>query len=555
MENNEIRTVEVPEQFNTKDDLITVIRGIADRVNQLVARGEPKDSQEYTNLETALANMQAKITEIEKEKKAAARTLPTEGGFSGLSSLVNRLQPEKGMDAAFYNLIAMTPEEISFGGVALRDAGKASMFDGISRRGALSENWAAKIRELQSLNDLMVLSDVLRYGRGDTEYAHSGDNRLQRMSQTRLWKDWVALTAQFRDGEAGLYSTGTTDGGNWVPTLMSSQLHELIQLQLVIAPLFQRIVMPSPVYINPVMGADAIAYLMRENTTDQGTKAKASTFITNTMTLTAVKLAARILASTELLEDSIISIAPIMTAQMSKAIARAIDDAIVNGDTGNLKGASGSYYDSNAHGALDHRLAWNGLRAIASHYSIAPNVPRLDGSGVIDISDLLELKASMGIYGARPSQGVWIAGFRSLLQLMQAKESLGDSITSQSYFLTPDKYSGAVLESGEMGRVFGSPVVLSEFCGEDLNASGAYDGSTATKGFLLYVNRECFALGERRAISVNRSDDLYMETDQIMVMSTWRGDFQPWYPQSYATETDAAGATPDARICGIIYDV
>jgi HK97 family phage major capsid protein len=556
MDNNEMRAVEVPEQFESKDALVSVIRGIADRVNQLMARGEPKDSPEYANLETALADMQVKITAIEKDKKDANRTLPTEGNFAGMSSLLSRLQPEKGMDKTYYNLIALTPEEISFGTSALRSRGQRSTADGFAPRGALSESWVAKIRELQALNDLLVLSDILRFGRGDTEYAHSGDNRLQRMSKTRLWKDWQVLTEQFRTGDAAMYSGAAGDGANWVPTMMSSQLHELIQLELVLAPLFGKIIMPSATYDNPVMGGDTVAYkVIAEGSGDGETKFTASKFTTNKMTLSAIKLAARILASTEITEDSIINIAPILSRQMAKAIARGIDSALMNGDTGNLKAASGSYYDLDNDGAAHVERSWNGLRPTALHYSSGANVPKIASVGGIEIEDLLELKASMGIYGSKPNQGVWICGFRSLVALMQAKETLESGVTSQSYFLTPDKYPGNVLLNGEIGRVFGSPVILSEFVREDLNASGVYDGSTMTKSHLLYVNTEAFTLGERRALTVNSSNDLYMETDMVMVMSTWRGDFKPWYTQSYTTETDAAGATPDSRLCGLIYNV
>jgi HK97 family phage major capsid protein len=48
------------------------------------------------------------------------------------------------------------------------------------------------------------------------------------------------------------------------------------------------------------------------------------------------------------------------------------------------------------------------------------------------------------------------------------------------------------------------------------------------------VNRECFARGERRAITINSSDDRYIETDQTVVVGTWRGDFKPWYTTAAA---------------------
>jgi hypothetical protein len=102
--------------------------------------------------------------------------------------------------------------------------------------------------------------------------------------------------------------------------------------------------------------------------------------------------------------------------------------------------------------------------------------------------------------------------------------------------MTVDKYGQfATVLNGELAKFFNSPVILSEFVREDVAATGVNtSGGPNTKTTVLCANRECFLNGERRTMTINRSDQRHIETDQTVVVGTRRGDFQECFPTASA---------------------
>lgn len=522
-----------------KRAFVKFTKDIATRVNELSKRGH-FSGQEKANMITAVKKLQREMVRTRKAAAASGRKGPDAGGgeaFSGRMVPAMKLDPPKGMSRLHYNLIAQAPEEITYVGHINRDwmrtFGVGPEVENFAKRHGLSDTWREKMRELQWLNDTMNVADMLLWGNGETEYAQRSASKRKRLQSTRFWKDWKKLTDDFKRAAGTALDTQTADQGlEWVPTLMSSQLQRRIEVDLVVAPLFRRIAMPSPIYQYPIMGADTIAYKVAENLEETGGASIPSrTFTTQKMQLAAIKLATRMMASSEIVEDSVVSIVPIIIEQIAKSISRAIDDAILNGD------ADGSHMDNDVSTTTDARTSWDGLRKMGLAYT---NGAKQDaGAAAIPISKLLAIRGGMGVYAARPGQAVWITGFESLLQLMQATDG------TNQVFLTMDKFGpGFISVSGQLGQVLGSPVIMSEFMREDLNATGVNSATALdnTKGAILYANREAFVLGERRALTINRSSERHIERDQLVYVSTWRGDFKPFWAQ------------PTEKIVGILYN-
>jgi len=123
----------------------------------------------------------------------------------------------------------------------------------------------------------------------------------------------------------------------------------------------------------------------------------------------------------------------------------------------------------------------------------------------------------MGKYGVNPNNLAWIAGVRVFHKLLSLPE-----------VLTVDKYgANATILTGELAKLDGIPIIVSEFIREDLNASGVYDGVTTNRTILPLVYRPAFLYGDRRTITLRVSQELYMETDQDVAIATQRLDFQP----------------------------
>ena len=70
------------------------------------------------------------------------------------------------------------------------------------------------------------------------------------------------------------------------------------------------------------------------------------------------------------------------------------------------------------------------------------------------------------------------------------------------------------------------------------NASGINDGITATKTYMLCVNRNEWALGQRTALDVETDDSIYRESYQPVAVAFMREDFQSL--ASAATNEDTA---------------
>jgi hypothetical protein len=81
--------------------------------------------------------------------------------------------------------------------------------------------------------------------------------------------------------------------------------------------------------------------------------------------------------------------------------------------------------------------------------------------------------------------------------------------------------------TGELGKFDGIPIVISPNIRVDLNASGVYGGTTNNRTVLFLVNRQVWAVGERRGIRVEADRDITTQID--IVVATWRGDFKQLY--------------------------
>jgi HK97 family phage major capsid protein len=300
-----------------------------------------------------------------------------------------------------------------------------------------------------------------------------------------------------------LATTAAGHGEEWVPQGFSAQLVEAVQAQLRLAGLHDRITMPTKSYQLPVEGQDPAPYLTTENT-----EIPASDITTANVVLEAVTVAARQLFSAEISEDSLVPILPRLQVQIARALARGIENAILNGDP------SPVHMDSDVTSAADVRKAWMGYRKKALTDSDAnQDLSTLTAEG------LLAIKRAMGLYAMDPAECVWVVGNAVFNQLLLLRDAAGNPLVS-----TVDKYGPqATVASGELGRLFGIPIVVSALVREDLNATGVYDGVTTDRTVLFLVNRRAWVLGDRRRITLET--DKNIANQQLTLVATWRGAF------------------------------
>jgi HK97 family phage major capsid protein len=370
---------------------------------------------------------------------------------------------------------------------------KRSMRDRVSRKGEYSlDTDAGRFGRSRLPVDLQR--------RADDIYLASKIMRRDPRS-LKMWNEFAHEASALRKA----MDTATSEEGiEWIPTGFSNELVRKVRLQLKVASLHRRIAMPTNPFKLPIDGADATAYLFAESTSDTATKITASTPGSGNVTFDAVKLACRVLVSTELEEDSVVAILPLLHDKIVQALAEAQENATINGDT------DGTHQDADVTASTDVRKAWDGYRKLVS------GAAKVDGS-TFDKAALRAIRTAMGKYGVNPNNLAWIAGI-SVYNKMLALDEV----------VTLDKYGpSATVLTGELGKFDGIPIVVSEFIRENLNADGVYDGVTTTKTVLPLVYRPAFLYGDRRSITVKVSQELYMETDQDVAIATQRLDFKP----------------------------
>ena len=312
---------------------------------------------------------------------------------------------------------------------------------------------------------------------------------------------------QWRHIMAALDVDTSTAGTEWVPTGIGATLHEKVRASGRVAPLFQRINLPTSPWKWPIEGADLTAYRVAEPTSDTASKVTASTGTTVAATFDAEIFGARTLWSRTLDVESAIAMAPFQQRRLVQSFVDGEEKAILDGDT------DGTHMDTdvNALGATDARWAWDGLRK----KGIAQTVPAT-GQTATSVANLLLMRKAMGKWGVNPSSLAYIVGVSAVHALL-----------SDTNLLTVDKFGpSATILNGQIGSIAGVPVIVSEHIREDLNASGVNDGITTTKTYNLCVNRDEFAIGQRMALDVETSDVLYAETFQRVAFAFMREDFQ-----------------------------
>lgn len=348
----------------------------------------------------------------------------------------------------------------------------------------INKSMDPKIRELQSFNDdVYIISKMLR--------VHP--------TQTKTWKKNQAAVGELRKA---VNVATTTQGGNWVPTELSADVIDKFRLALKVGALFKRIQMPTNPYDVPVVSADATPYLVSESTSDSASKFTASTPATRKLRLTAQKLMTRTVFSEEATEDMVTPVLPWLKDNLAISMARGFETALINGDI-----TSVVHMDADSNTSTDVRKSYDGLRRVAKMLGTVTDL------GTLNIANMRAVRATMGKYGVDPKSLCWLVSPKTYQKLLGFAE-----------VITMEKYgSAATIVTGELAKIDGIPIIVSEFVREDLNATGYYDSTTTTKTVAVLVWTPGFWIGDRRLMTLKTFEDI--QVDQTILVTTMRAAF------------------------------
>jgi hypothetical protein len=297
-------------------------------------------------------------------------------------------------------------------------------------------------------------------------------------------------------------------GSDIVFTGMSPEVINQVRQELKVSSSLINVGLPTNPYKVPVELGPATAYLVPENTADTGqTSVPASQAGTANITFNAKSIGALTRISKELNQDSIVPMVPFIQSALMRGLAEGIENALINGDT------TATHQDSDITGATNVGKSWNGFRklAIANGYTYDAAVWTIDA--------VRNMRKSMGKFGINPDRLALYVSNSAYIQMLG-----WDGV------LTLDKFGpNATILTGELLKVDGIPVVVTPHIRQNLNATGVYDGVTATKTGALLVHRDGFAIGDRQVVELDQTDEP-IAYRQRTILADMRVDFLPTQP-------------------------
>jgi HK97 family phage major capsid protein len=529
--------------LSTPDGLRKHTLDITRHLNELQLKqqkGRVVTEDEWNNVDDGLKQLAGRTQSLDDAMKAERSNYPGPNGEERflLDKASLRLDTPEEMPRFmrdYFNVAVMRWDELaSLAHLGAERIQSVGLSEDIARAASSTNSGRLrdKVMRFQTLNDELLVTDTLLHpGASRQPDLHA---RMMRMQSYKKWPEYKRLVNDLCDAmkiERTFNETTGSAGLAWVPTILSAQLMDLVQVWSRVAPLFTPITMTSKVLDWPVLGSDLTAYLMSEATTEatDSTGVSASTATTNKVTFTAQKLGVRTFATAEIIEDSVVAMVPFIIQNAAKVLARGIEDAIINGDTAGTMDTLATFNP-----AGNPKRAWMGLRQQALVTGSYPAKSDA-GAAAATAAKLIDLTFLMGAWGASPAPLAFITGFHGLKSLMK-----------QTEFLTLEKFgSAATVLTGQIGAILGSPVIVSEFVTET-DATGIKSTTVANnvKGEIICVHRESYGLATRRGINVNGSTDRYIELDQVIFVATCRNDFKPFYVPS-------ATVTP----VGLLYNI
>ena len=285
-----------------------------------------------------------------------------------------------------------------------------------------------------------------------------------------------------------LFQKQNADGGVTVPgstsenfeTVVSTSIERDIELELVLEPLFRKIsmnaasmvipTMPDAGYAEFISGAGTGAQNLYDGNLEARGQTPGSPYAGITMgdkVLTTKKLVSKSYIANETEEDAIIPVLPLIREAMVRSHARAIEHSILMGQAtaanGNL--LAGSY---------------DGLVKLAADDSKALDLGSPASPALVVADRLLDMRQAMGKYGRRPGDVVYVVSLAAYYQLLDDPDfqSVNEIGSERATRIT-----------GEIGQVFGSPVIVCDEFPSTQNNGDVWGIAVNTRNFIVPVLR------------------------------------------------------------------
>jgi HK97 family phage prohead protease len=361
----------------------------------------------------------------EAAAKAAANEAVTktavEAGKSGAEALLEEVKK------AFDEKAQTTAEEIEqLKKDLIENKEQVSAFQNSKRQFFANNEKDWKKAHEKDITDAYILGVVTEKG-WDTNFANDIKEKVNEMSSIEA--PAAASTAVFEH-------------------IASTSIERDIQNALMLAPLFREIAMNSATMTLPILPDAGYA----EFTTAAGgasytggkgnlrARGDALTGPANGIdlgqkVLTTHKLMSVTFLANDTEEDMILPILPLLQESMVRSHARSVEHAILLG----------------GHSTAVNTGGFDGLIEIGKDNSTNVQSTTAFNSDALTAANLLTMRKALGKYGVRPQEVVYIVSERAYFELLEDPEYQDANLVGQNT---------ATKLTGEIGRVFNSPVIL-----------------------------------------------------------------------------------------------
>jgi HK97 family phage major capsid protein len=377
------------------------------------------------------------------------------------------------------------------------------------------------ISPYQRLNahEMAFLADLrYRNGKGKRElpvefHKELADKAIKAANDGKLFLDEKAR--EWAVKSVDMNNTSEADyGGDWVPTLWSSDLWEKERIENRIASSIQSFEMPSDSYEYPIEWDDPIVYAVAptDDTSAHMSALTGSPFTisrmkTDKVTFNAAKMGLQVPFNMEIDEDSIIPFIPQLRNQALRAMQDAIDNVVINADattgTGNI-----NYKGANTSAAATSKFLYGGGDGFRHVPLIdAPTQVVNASGGKPTLALLRQLRGKLARqYYSKVSEQAWFVDPETWLVL----QNLDELVVWQT------NGRGSTVNTGLTPYIDNIEVIpTEELALTDSTGYAMADGS-GTLGQIVLVHRPSWKLGYRRQIT---SDVSYIPYRDAYIMT------------------------------------
>ena len=414
----------------------------------------------------------AKIAMKQAEQKAADEAATKEAEEKAAAEAEAKAQQEEEVKQAVATAVESGAERL-VQDVEAKIAEKDAEMDEVIKQ------HAAELKEKSDEIEKMRESKRVFANRDSSDLASNKKELLEAHILGKITrKGWDTTFGKEVLQKAGVTFDASSAAG--IDVNVSQAFEEEVRLEQKVAPLFREIQVASGATVLPIApdtenanfnatGLETTANLLEES------GASDNNYNVNRVLLQAFRLVSGTFIANDTDEQVVISVLPIITSALARAHAKAIDSAILLGNSSFVGLVGGAGTDGSG-------------SFLAADSALVTDPDASGSSDAVTSGNLLSIRSEMGKYGMNPADVAYIVGLDQYYNL------IADAGFSDVSEVGSDL---ALKRLGVVGAIYGSPVVATDVLAQGTKETGAFTGTAA-----LAVNVRNYVIPRLKGVSI-----------------------------------------------------